>query len=171
MGAELRARAFAAVVLVVVAAVVIQTTLFGRVRVITPDLVLLVSILLALTRIRPEVVLGIAFTSGLAIDLLGSSLLGLRAIVFTTAAFIAIRTRERADIGRIATAIWAGLISLVAVLLLVLLATLFGQSSILGEHVATRLLTVPLANALIAFFVAPALVRLVDQDPAALRYS
>lgn len=167
----MRARAFAAVVLVVVAAVVIQTTLFGRVRVITPDLVLLVSILLALTRIRPEVVLGIAFTSGLAIDLLGSSLLGLRAIVFTTAAFIAIRTRERADIGRIATAIWAGLISLVAVLLLVLLATLFGQSSILGEHVATRLLTVPLANALIAFFVAPALVRLVDQDPAALRYS
>ncbi|HEY5889375.1 MAG TPA: rod shape-determining protein MreD [Acidimicrobiia bacterium] len=167
----MRARTFAAVVLVVVAAVVIQTTLFGRVRVITPDLVLLVSILLALTRIRPEVVLGIAFTSGLAIDLLGSSLLGLRAIVFTTAAFIAIRTRERADIGRIATAIWAGLISLVAVLLLVLLATLFGQSSILGEHVATRLLTVPLANALIAFFVAPALVRVVDQDPAALRYS
>lgn len=167
----MRARAFAVVVFVILVAVVIQTTLFGRVRVITPDLVLLISILLALTRIRPEVVLGIAFTSGLTIDLLGSSLLGLRAIVFTTAAYIAIRTRERADIGRIATAIWAGLISLVAVLLLVVVATLFGQSSILGEHVASRLLTVPLANALIAFLVAPTLVRVVDQDPAALRYS
>ncbi len=167
----MRARTFAVVFFVVLVAVVIQTTLFGRVRVITPDLVLLVSILLALTRIRPEVVLGIAFTSGLTIDLLGSSLLGLRAIVFTTAAYIAIRTRERADIGRIATAIWAGLISLVAVLLLVVVATLFGQSSILGEHVATRLLTVPLANALLAFIVAPTLVRVVDQDPAALRYS
>lgn len=167
----MRVRTSAAVVIVVLVAVIIQTTLFGRVRVITPDLVLLVSILLALTRIRPEVVLGIAFCSGLAIDLLGSSLLGLRAIVFTTAAYIAIRTRERADIGRIATAIWAGLISLVAVLLLVLVATLFGQSSILGEHVATRLLTVPLANALIAFLVAPTLVRVVDQDSAALRYS
>lgn len=167
----MRARTFAVVVFVVLVAVVIQTTLFGRVRVITPDLVLLVSILLALTRIRPEVVLGIAFTSGLTIDLLGSSLLGLRAIVFTTAAYIAIRTRERADIGRIAAAIWAGLISLVAVLLLVVVATLFGQSSILGEHVATRLLTVPLANALIAFIVAPTLVRVVDHDPAALRYS
>jgi rod shape-determining protein MreD len=169
--AEVRSRTVAFVVLIVVAAVVIQTTLFGRLRFITPDLLLLVSILLALTRIRPELVLAIAFTSGLAIDLLGSSLLGLRAIVFTTAAYIAIRTRDRADIGRIATAIWAGLISLVAVLLLVLIATLFSQSAILGEHVATRLITVPLANALLAFLIAPALVRIVDHDPAALRYS
>lgn len=167
----MRTRTVAVVTLIVLAAGIIQTTLFGRVRVITPDLVLLVSILLALTRIRPELVLGIAFTSGLAIDLLGSSLLGLRAIVFTTAAYIAIRTRERADIGRIATGIWAGLISLVAVLLLVVIATLFSQSSILGEHVASRLLTVPLANALLAFLIAPTLVRIVDQDPAALRYS
>lgn len=168
---ELRVRASIVVTLVVLLAIVLQTTLFGRVRIITPDLVLLVSILLAMTRLRSEIVLAIAFTSGMAIDLLGSSLLGLRSIVFTTAAYIAIRTKERADIGRIATAIWAGLISLVAVLLLVLIATLFGQSSILGEHVASRLVTVPLANALIAFLVAPVLVRLVDQDPAALRYS
>ena len=166
----MRTRTFAAVFLVVLVAVVLQTTLFGRVRIITPDLVLLVSILFALTRIRPELVLGIAFSSGLVIDLLGSSLLGLRAIVFTAAAFMAVRTRDRADIGRIATAIWAGVISLVGVALLVLVATLFGQSSILGENVFSRIISVPVANILVAFVIAPMLVRMVDHDPAALRY-
>jgi rod shape-determining protein MreD len=166
----MRLRSTLLVILIVMAAVVLQTTLFGAVRVITPDLVLLVTILFALTRIRPEVVLGIAFTAGLVVDLLGSSLLGLRAIVFTAAAYLAIRTKERADIGRIATGIWAGLISLFGVVLLVLLATLFGQSSILGENVLSRVMTVPLANALVAFLIAPAFVRIVDRDPAALRY-
>jgi rod shape-determining protein MreD len=129
-----------------------------------------VAILIALTRIKAELVLAIAFSAGLVVDLLGSSLLGLRAIVFMSAAYIALRTRERADIGRFATALWAGGMTLIGVVLLVLLGTLFGQSTILGEHVLSRLVTVPLANMLLAFMIAPVLVRTVDQDPAALRY-
>jgi rod shape-determining protein MreD len=160
----------ALVFLILVSAVVIQTTLFGTIRILTPDLVLLLSILLALTRIKPELVLAITFSAGLMVDLIGSSLLGLRAIVFMSAAYIALRTRERADIGRVATALWAGALTFIGVLLLVLLGTLFGQSTILGEHVFSRLLTVPLANMLLAFLIAPILVRIVDQDPAALRY-
>jgi rod shape-determining protein MreD len=166
----MRVRTPAAVFLILLVAVVLQSTLFGRIRVITPDLVLLVAILIALTRIKPELVLAIAFSAGLVVDLLGSSLLGLRAIVFMSAAYIALRTRERADIGRIATALWAGGMTLIGVVLLVLLGTLFGQSTILGEHVLSRLITVPLANMLLAFMIAPVLVRTVDQDPAALRY-
>jgi rod shape-determining protein MreD len=166
----MRVRTPAAVFLIILVAVVLQSTLFGRIRLITPDLVLLVAILIALTRIKPELVLAIAFSAGLVVDLLGSSLLGLRAIVFMSAAYIALRTRERADIGRIATAFWAGGMTLIGVVLLVLLGTLFGQSTILGEHVLSRLFTVPLANMLLAFLIAPVLVRTVDQDPAALRY-
>jgi rod shape-determining protein MreD len=166
----MRVRTPAAVFLILLVAVVLQSTLFGRIRVITPDLVLLVAILIALTRIKPELVLAIAFSAGLVVDLLGSSLLGLRAIVFMSAAYIAVRTRERADIGRIATALWAGGLTLIGVVVLVLLGTLFGQSMILGEHVVSRLITVPLANMLVAFLIAPVLVRTVDQDPAALRY-
>jgi len=166
----MRVRTPAAVFLILLVAVVLQSTLFGRIRVITPDLVLLVAILIALTRIKPELVLAIAFSAGLVVDLLGSSLLGLRAIVFMSAAYIALRTRERADIGRFATALWAGGMTLIGVVLLVLLGTLFGQSTILGEHVLSRLVTVPLANMLLAFMIAPLLVRTVDQDPAALRY-
>lgn len=154
-----------------IAAVVIQTTLFGQLRIGSPDLMMLFAILLALTRIRPELVLGLAFLSGLLVDLLGSSLLGLRAVVFTVVAYIALRTRERAEIGRFATALWAGILSLVGVLLLVLLGTLFGQTSLLGPDVARRILVVPAANLLLAALLAPLFVRVVDGDTTAFRYS
>lgn len=152
-------------------AVVTQTTLFGRIRFIAPDLVMLVVILLALTRIRPEVILGTAFLSGLLVDLLGSSLLGLRAIVFTTVAYVALRTKERAENFRFAVALWAGIITFIGVALLVLIGTLFGQTSLLGANVASRVLVVPLANLILAGLFGPLFVRLVDGDTAALRFS
>lgn len=148
-----------------------QTTLFGRIRFIAPDLVMLFVILLALTRIRPELILGTAFLSGLLVDLLGSSLLGLRAIIFTTVVYVALRTRERAEIGRFAVALWAGILTLFGVVLLVLIGTLFGQTSLLGANVASRLLVVPLANLLLAGLAGPLFVRLVDGDTTAFRFS
>lgn len=158
-----------AVILLVL--VVIQTTLFGQIRLITPDLMMLASILIALTRIRLEWVLGIAFLSGLIVDLLGSSVFGLRAVVFTIAASVALQTRERAEIGRPAMALWAGLISLIGVILLIVIGTLFGQSTLLGPEVFERVLVVPIANMLLAAIFAPVFVRLVDGDTTAFRYS
>lgn len=152
-------------------AVVVQTTLFGQIRIISPDLVMLLVILLALTRIRPELILGIAFLSGLLVDLLGSSLLGLRAVVFTTVAYVALRTRDRAEVGRFASAIWAGLLTLLGVVLLVLIGTLFGQSSLLGPEVTTRMLVVPIANLILAALLAPLFVRMIDGDPSVVRFS
>ncbi|MGH8946174.1 MAG: rod shape-determining protein MreD, partial [Acidimicrobiia bacterium] len=84
------------VFLIVLTSVVAQTTLINQLQFVLPDLVMLTAILLALTRVKPEAVLGVAFLSGLLLDLLGSSLLGLRAIVLTVVAFAALRTRERA---------------------------------------------------------------------------
>ena len=151
-------------------AVLVQTTLFARSRVVTPDLVLLIGIFLSLTRIRPEAVLGVAFISGLVVDLLGASLLGLRAVVYTTVAYIAIRTKERAELGRATIAIWAGLLTFVGVVLLILVGTLFGQISLLGENAASRMILVPLANVAVAALLAPTFVRIVDRDRTALRY-
>jgi len=152
-------------------AVVLQTTLFSQTRVFIPDLVMLMVILLALTRLRPEGVLGIAFLGGLTIDLLGSSVLGLRAIVFTIVAYIAIRTRERADLGRIIIGLWAGLLTFGGVVLLLVVGTLFGQTIILGEGVVDLVVLVPLANAILAWIFAPMVVRLVDRDTTAFRYA
>jgi len=150
--------------------VVLQTTLFSQTEVFTPDLVLLVVILLSLTRIRPELVLGLAFLAGLTIDLLGSAVLGLRAIVFTVVAYLALRSRDRADIGRIITGLWAGLLTFGGVVLLIVVGTLFGQTVLLGEGVVDRLFLVPAANLILALIFAPLLVRLIDRDPTAFRY-
>ena len=152
-------------------AIVVQTTLFSQTTVFIPDLVLLVVILLSLTRLRPEAVLALAFLGGLTVDLLGSSVLGLRAMVFTIVAYLALRTRERADIGRIVTAVWAGLLSLAGVVLLILVGTLFSQTVILGDGVVDLLLLVPLSNAILAWLFAPLVVRLVDRDATAFRYA
>jgi rod shape-determining protein MreD len=167
----MRLRTIAAVVLLYLVAIVIQTTLFGRITIVTPDLVMLVSILLALTRIRPEAVLGLAFLTGLIVDLLGSSLLGLRAIVFTVVAYIAVRTRERAEVGRLATALWAGVLTLIGVVLLVLIGTLFNQSTLFGERSVALIFLVPLANAIVAAIFAPLVVRLVNGDRTSFRYA
>jgi rod shape-determining protein MreD len=166
----MRGRTVLIVVALLMVAVVVQTTLFGRIRLVTPDLVLLLAIVLCLTRIRPEVILAIAFTSGLVVDLLGSSVLGLRAVVFTTVAYLGLRTRDRAEIGRVAVALWAGGLTLVGVVLLMLIGTLFGQSSLLGENTLSRVILVPLANLVIAAALAPLVVRLVDRDKTAFRY-
>ncbi len=166
----MRGRTVLVIGLIVVVAVVIQTTLFGRLRIVTPDLVMLIGILLALTRIRTEAVLGVAFLSGLIMDLLGASLIGLRAVVYTTVAFIAVRTKERAELGRVTIAIWAGVLTLIGVVLLILIGTVFGQVTLLREDALSRMILVPLANLAVAALVAPAFVRLVDRDRTALRY-
>ena len=166
----MRGRSVLIVVLLLVVAVVVQTTLFGRIQLVTPDLVLLLIIILCLTRIRPEVILAFAFTSGLMIDLLGPSALGLRAVVYTTVAYLGIRTRDRAEIGRVAVALWTGALTLVGVILLMLIGTLFGQASLYGDNAFSRLILVPLANLVIAAAVAPIVVRLVDRDKTAFRY-
>ncbi len=166
----MRGRTGITVILLLLLAVVVQTTLLGRFQLVTPDLVLLLIIILALTKIRAEIVLAIAFTSGLIIDLLGPSVVGLRAVVFTTIAYIALRTRERAEIGRLAVALWAGGLTLIGMVLLVLVGTLFGQSILLGEESLNRVILVPLANLALAALLAPVIVRWVDHDKTAFRY-
>jgi rod shape-determining protein MreD len=166
----MRGRTALIIGLTVLIAVLIQTTLFGRLQIVTPDLVMLIGILLALTRVRTEAILAVAFLSGLIMDLLGASLIGLRAVVYTTIAFIAIRTKERAELGRVTIAIWTGLLSLLGVVLLLLLGTLFGQVAVVGAGGVSVMILVPLANTAVAALVAPPFVRLIDRDRTALRY-
>lgn len=152
-------------------AAITQTTLFGLLQVAPPDLVLLAVILLAWTRTRPEMVLVTAFAAGLLVDLLGSSLLGLRAVVFAIVAYAGLRTRERAEIGRLAAAIWTGILTLLGVVVLVLLGAVFGQTSLLGPDFATRLIVVPLVNTFLTGLLGPGVVRMIDGDTTAFRFS
>lgn len=167
----MRLRPVLIVVVSLLLAVVLQTTLFSQTGLFSPDLALLIVIFLCLTKIRPEIVLGVGFASGLMVDLLGSAVLGLRAIVFTVVAYLALRTRERADIGRLITGLWAGLLTLAGVVLLILVGTLFGQTVLLGEGVVDQLFLVPTANMILAWIFAPMFVRFVDRDSTAFRYA
>lgn len=166
----MRLRTILIVGLLLLLALVFQTTLISQIELFTPDLVMLMIIMLCLTKIRPELVLALAFVSGLAVDLLGTAVLGLRAMVFTVVAYFALRTRERADIGRIVTGLWAGFLTLGGVVLLIVVGTLFGQTVLLGEGVVDQLFLVPIANLVLALIFAPLFVRLVDRDPTAFRY-
>lgn len=167
----MRLRTALTVFLMVVIAVVVQTTLINQLDFVIPDLVMLMVILLALTRLRPEAVLAVAFLSGLLIDLLGTSLLGLRGIVLTMVAYAAVSTRERAEIGRIGVALWVGLLTFGGIVVLALIGTLFGEGTLLGSDVVSRLLLVPIANTILAAVAAGLFVRVVDRDATAFRFT
>lgn len=152
------------IILGMVGALVVQTTLFGRVRIggIAPDMVILAVVFFSL-RARAETAMLAAFSIGFLFDAVASSsALGLRAIAYTTVAFVAVKTRDRADLGPIAVAVWAGLMTLVGLTAILLIGTLFGQFALGFEQASRRLFLVPLFNAGIAILLSPLTSRLLD---------
>lgn len=145
-----------------VVALVIQATVFRRFQLVTPDLVVVVVILASLS-LRPEAALVMGFVAGLLVDIsVGTTVLGLRALTYTAVAFLATRTRHRADSGPVAAGIWVGLLSLVAVAFFLLVGILFGQSAELGGQMLRRLVQVPLANLVAAILFAVPITRLLQ---------
>lgn len=144
-----------------VAALVVQATLFRRFTWLVPDLVVLVVILATLS-LRPEVALVMGFLAGALVDVsLASTVLGLRALTYTTVAFIAIRTRHRADSGPFAVAVWAGLLTLLSVGLVLVVGALFGQSAEFGSQMLRRFVELPVTNAICAALLAIPVTRLL----------
>ena len=145
-----------------VAGLVLQATLFRRFTWLVPDLVVLIVILATLS-LRAEVALVIGFLSGALVDVsLASTVLGLRALIYTVVAYLAVRTRRRADSGPVAVGIWAGLLTLVSVVLLVVVGVLFGQSAELGDAMLRRFLEVPITNAVCAALLVGPVTRLLE---------
>ena len=83
-----------------VAGLVIQSTLFGESRInpfgAAPNLVLVLVVICA-AYLEAEPALLVAFTSGLLMDLLGGSTIGLWAIALVVAAYVTLRVRNRID--------------------------------------------------------------------------
>jgi len=150
------------------AAVVLQATLVTRLRLfgVTANLVVVMVILLA-RWVEPRVALLIGFTSGLVLDLLGASPLGLRALVLTVVAYTSIRFTGDAPLRSVA-GVWA--ISLLAVVMTFVLGTLTGQGSLLQGEIVNRALFVPLMNLGLAALLYPVLAKFLasDRDRAAV---
>lgn len=157
----MRTRAIALSLLAAAFAVLLQTTLFAQVRIfeVAPDLVMLTVIAVA-RRLDAEPAVLLGFTSGLAMDLLGSSPLGLRALVLTLVAYTTVRMRDRFDINVVATGVAVVLLSLLGVVLVLVIGTLFGEGSFRDPNVFRKILLVPVYNLVLAVGLFP-LVTLV----------
>ena len=158
----MRTRAIGLSLLAAAIAVLLQTTLFAQVRLfdVAPDLVMLTVIAVA-RRLEAEPAVLLGFTSGLAVDLLGSSPLGLWALVLTLIAYATVRTRDRFDINIVATGIAVALLSLLGVALVVVIGTLFGEASFRDPNVFRKILLVPVYNLVLGVVVLPLVALLV----------
>jgi rod shape-determining protein MreD len=140
----------------VVLAVLVQTTLFSTVRPfgVSADIVLLTVIACARwTEPEPAVLLG--FTGGLLIDFFGAAPLGLQALAFTLVAYITVRTRDRFDYSAPLTGLAVGLLSLVGVLIVAVIGTLFGEGTLGSPDILQTLILVPIYNVVVGLAVLP----------------
>jgi rod shape-determining protein MreD len=157
-------RPLAITTLLAVVALVIQATLFRRFDVLTPDLVVLVVILAAIS-LMPSITLIAGFLAGTLVDVsVASSVLGLRSLTYTVVAYLAIRTRDRADSGTLAVGIWSALLTLVSVVVLLVVGVLFDQSGELGGQILRRIIQVPISNFVFATLLAAPISRLLRND-------
>lgn len=161
-------RARSASLLLILLAVLIQTTLFsvGGIRPlrVAPDLVMVVTIVAA-RRLDEDAALLVGFTGGVLADLLASSLLGWRALTLTLVAYMALRTRSRLDLSLASGAVVVLILSLAGVLLLAVVGTLFGQATLTEPDALRRIMLVPGYNFLLAFLVQPLVGRALEGKP------
>ncbi len=146
----------------VLVAVLIQTTLFRRVQPygVAPDLVLLV-VIGAARWLDPEPAVLLGFTAGLLLDLLGSTPLGLRALVLTLVAFATLRFRDYFAENPVTLLAAIAALSLGGVLLLAVIGTLFGERTFSDADVWRTIVLVPAYNVVIGIVVLPFLTRLL----------
>lgn len=147
----MKARRIAILVLVVLVAVVLQTTIFVRIRPFdaAPSLALLV--VLGYARYLPaEFALLLGFGAGLLQDLLSDTPLGLWALVLTTVAFVTVRVRERLedDFGLLGPYVLVATVG--ALTLFSVLGTIFGERTLADAAVLKKILLPAVYNTLLA---------------------
>ena len=144
--------------LLILIAVLLQTTFFatGGIRPfqVAPDLVMVVTIVAA-RWLDDDAALLVGFTGGVLIDLLVSSLLGWRALTITLVAYMAVRARSRFDLGLMSGSLVVLMLSFAGVVLLAVIGTLFGESTLTEPDALRRIMLVPVYNFLLAFLVQP----------------
>lgn len=148
------------VVLIGIVAVGLQTTLFSRIRPFdtAPALVLLV--VMAFSRyLLAEYALLNGFATGLFLDLLSETPLGLWALVMTTVAFAVLRFRDRFedDFGLLAPFVFV--VSVGGLTMFSVLGTIFGEKTLADASIVKRLVLPAVYNVVLAPLVLPIAAR------------
>lgn len=151
------------VVLFVVTALALQTTLFARLRPFEAAPALGLLAVIALSRqLSPEAALVTGFLTGFFQDLLADSILGLWALSLSVAAFVTVRVRDRLveDVTLVGPAVFA--LSLGALALFAVLSTIFGQKTLADAGLVRKMLLPAAYNLLLGILVLPLASRLLD---------
>lgn len=160
----MRGRHVGLALLMVVIAVVAQTSVFGDGR-INPfgssPAVVLVVVLACIRYIEPEPALLLGFTAGMLVDLLGGSPLGLWAMAYTVVVYIGLRFRDRADDGPLVIGVGVFALTLIANALFLIVGTLFGERFFTSTAVIKNTLIPAVYNVAIATVVFPFVTRLI----------
>jgi rod shape-determining protein MreD len=160
----MRGRSIAISLVLVVLAVVAQTAMFGDGRInpfgVSPAVVIVV--VLACARfLDPEPSLLLGFTGGMLLDLLGGSPLGLWAMSYTVAVYIAFRFKERAEDGPIVLGFGVLALTILANALFLVVGTLFGERFFTSTDVIKLMVVPALYNVVVAAVAFPVITRLV----------
>ncbi len=136
----------------VLAAVIIQTTVFQHIQPFgyAPALGMLTVIALA-RYLDPEQALFVAFTGGFLQDILGGAPLGLWASTFTIVAYIALKVRDREIAGTPVVLLGVFGLTVIGQFTYAVLGTLFGQGIINRPGFLGDLLVPALYNVILAY--------------------
>ncbi len=139
--------------LLVVVAVVLQTTVFAPGRIYPwgyGPLPVIIVVIGASRYLEPETTVALGFTGGLLMDLLGGEWLGLWAGALTTVAYIGLRLVDNTDEGNVSLVVGVGALSVLAIALFVFAGTLFGRQLLSRNNVVLLILVPSLYNVVIA---------------------
>jgi len=164
MTGESMSRARVAIALLsVIAALVLQTTIFGASGIkpfgVAPAFVTLVVIAIG-RHIEIEYHLLLGFTAGMFADLMGSGTLGLWAMTMTVVAYGSSRLRTRFNENAVLSAALVFSLTLLGQVVFVLVGTLFGQNLLSDSALAAKLILPAMWNLLLAVPVLWVLSRL-----------
>ncbi len=157
-------RRTAVAVALVILGVALQTTLFVKLRPFGASPALALLVVLAVSRHLGRVpALFVGFATGLLLDGLSETALGLWALVLTTVAFATVRLRRRFEDDLTLLIPGVFLISFVGLALYALLGTIFGEQTLADAQVVRKMLLPAVYNTILAPLILPPISRLIGE--------
>ena len=142
--------------IMIVSAAALQTTLFSDLRPLDAAPAMALLVLIAAGRhMQEQPALLIAFGSGLLVDLLGESPLGLWALVHTITVFVVLRFRDRSEDDPLILAFGVFLLTAGALALFAILGTIFGEKTLADAGIVRKIVLPAVYNTILAIGVLP----------------
>lgn len=140
----------------IISAAALQTTLFADFRPLDAAPALALLVLIAAGRhMQEQPALLVGFGSGLLLDLLGESPLGLWALVHTIVIFVVLRFRDRSEDDPLILGFSVFLLTAGALALFAVLGTIFGEKTLADAGIVRKIVLPAAYNTILSIGVLP----------------